>query len=297
MRNHLTNRPENTGFFKTALKIHGSATPKVIKLVLCFMFYGGVISFLGHQYPGIGLPVGPFEYGGLIMGLILVFRINSGYDRWWEARKLWGALVNQSRNLYIILSQYPQMQDSEWRNILKNYIVAWPYLIKQLLRGEKDLKAVKHLFSEEQYEKLTHVKNPPNLVSMWIAQHMQLARSLKGLDDFAFLRADEQREQMTNAQGACERILKTPMPLVMAIKSRRFILMFLLVLPFALINISVFITPWILFLVSYALLSLDQISVELQNPFSVEHLSHLPLDEICLSIEKNIEEMNAWHDA
>lgn len=292
MRNRLTNRPENSGFFKTALKIHGSATPKVIKLVLSFMCYGGVISFLGHRYPGIALPIGPFEYGGLIMGLLLVFRINSGYDRWWEARKLWGAIVNQSRNLNIILTGYQQPQDLQWTSTLQNYIVAWPYLIKQLLRGEKDLQEVKRLFTKEQYETLKHAQNPPNILSKWIAQHIHGARQSKRLDDFAFLRADEQREQITNAQGACERILKTPMPLVMAIKSRRFILLFLLVLPFAMINISVFITPWILFLVSYALLSLDQISVELQNPFFVEHLSHLPLDEICHSLEKNIKEMN-----
>jgi ion channel-forming bestrophin family protein len=295
MRNHLTNRPENTVFFKTALRIHGSATPKVIKLVMFFMFYAGMVSFLGHHYPQIGFPIGPFEYGGLIMGLILVFRINAGYDRWWEARKLWGTIVNQSRNLNIILMQYTKGEKQEWKKIMQQYLIAWPILMKVVLRGTLDIDAIKHLFSMDQLRILSQAKNPANLLSMWIAQHIQQGREMHIVDDFTFLRADEQREQMTNAQGACERILKTPMPLVMAIKSRRFILLFLLVLPFALINISVYITPWILFLVSYALLSLDQISIELQNPFSVKHLSHLPLDEICHSIEKNIIEMNEIH--
>ena len=297
MRNHLTNRPENTGFFKTALRIHGSATPKVIKLVMFFMLYAGMVSFLGHHYPQIALPIGPFEYGGLIMGLILVFRINAGYDRWWEARKLWGTIVNQSRNLNIILMQYSKGDHQEWKKTMQQYLIAWPFLIKFVLRGSLDMDTIKHLFSTDKLRLLSQAKNPANLLSMWIANHIQQARQKHLLDDFAFLRADEQREQMTNAQGACERILKTPMPLVMAIKSRRFILLFLLVLPFALINTSVYITPWILLLVSYALLSLDQISIELQNPFSVKHLSHLPLDEICHSIEKNILEMNAADDA
>jgi putative membrane protein len=225
----------------------------------------------------------------------LVFRINAGYDRWWEARKLWGAIVNQSRNLNIILMQYSRGDNQEWKKTMQQYLIAWPLLIKVCLRRHLDMEAVKHLFSTDQLRILSEVKNPANLISMWIAQHIQQARQQQFVDDFTFLRADEQREQITNAQGACERILKTPMPLVMAIKSRRFILLFLLVLPFALINISVYITPWILFLVSYALLSLDQISIELQNPFSVKHLSHLPLDEICHSIEKNIIEMNTIH--
>ena len=296
MKNRLTNRPENTAFFRTALRIHGSATPKVIRLVMFFMCYAGMVSFLGHRYPQIGLPIGPFEYGGLIMGLILVFRINAGYDRWWEARKLWGTIVNQSRNLNIILMQYSKGDNQEWKKTIQQYLIAWPILMKVVLRENLDMDVIKHLFSTDKLRILSQAKNPANLLSMWIAQHIQQAREKDIIDDFTFLRADEQREQMTNAQGACERILKTPMPLVMAIKSRRFILFFLLVLPFALINISVYITPCILFLVSYALLSLDQISIELQNPFSVKHLSHLPLDEICRTIEKNIIEMNTIHD-
>lgn len=293
MKNRLTNQPENIGFFQTALKIQGSASPKVIKVVLFFMFYAFIISVVGHFHPEIALPIGPFEYGGLIMGLILVFRINSGYDRWWEARKIWGSIVNQSRNLVIALCHYTKTEDHAWLKKTCLLVAALPYLIKMHLRGQKDIHEIKPLIDAVTYQGLVKAKSPPNVLSAWIAQELQTARDFHGLDAFGFLKADEQREQLLNAQGACERILKTPMPLVMAIKSRRFILLFLLVLPFALINVSVYLTPWVMFLVAYALLSLDQISVELQNPFSEDNLSHLPLDLICQSILSNIEELIA----
>ena len=85
------------------------------------------------------------------------------------------------------------------------------------------------------------------------------------------------------------------MPFVMAIKSRRFILLFMLILPFALIDYSVYISPIIVTMVAYALFSLDQIGVELQNPFSIDNLSHLPLNEICNTIENNITEIKKSH--
>ena len=81
------------------------------------------------------------------------------------------------------------------------------------------------------------------------------------------------------------------MPFVMAVKSRRFILFFLLMLPFALANVSSFISPLIAGIVSYAFFSLDQIGVELQNPFSEKNLSHLPLENICKTIDDNVKEI------
>lgn len=291
MSNKFVNRLEYIDFFKTALILNGSVTPKVITNVFIFMIYAILVSLLGHKYPFLALPIGPFEYGGLILGLLLVFRINAGYDRWWEARKIWGNIVNQSRNLSIIILNYTNHCESEWLYKVTNYIILLPYLIKDYLRDNSDIEWLRSRLDEKTFLKFARSVNRPNLLSLLIANELNTVRNVSQLDSFAFLRADEQREQLTNAQGACERILKTPMPFVMAVKSRRFILFFLLVLPFALINISPLITPWITFLVAYALLALDQISIELQNPFAISNLSHLPLTQICQSIEANIIEL------
>lgn len=287
----LQNQPEYQSFLKSALALKGSVTPKVMKKVSFIIIYTSLVSYLCYLFPSAILPIGPFEYGGLIMGLILVFRINAGYDRWWEARKLWGNVVNQSRNLAIILINYTNQGAQDWVIKITNMISALPYLMKDNLREQYNLQYLCHLIDIENIQQLNESQHRPMMLASLIAQQFQIARDDHGLDSFAFLHAQEQIERIIDAQGACERILKTPMPFVMAIKSRRFILFFLLMLPFALANVSLFISPLIAGIVSYALFSLDQIGIELQNPFSEQNLSHLPLDNICKTIENNIKEV------
>jgi len=285
------NQHEHSGFLKNAIAIRGSVTPKVFNKVLLVIVYSSFISYLYHFIPSISLPIGPFEYAGFMMGLILVFRVNAGYDRWWEARKIWGNVVNQSRNLAIIVSNYPNTKNTNWNIKLTNYIAALPYLMKNNLRGDASIDEIKHLVDNPLFSILEQSEHKPNVLSSILAHELNQVRLSKELDSFSFLQAEEKRALILDSQGACERILKTPMPFVMAIKSRRFIFLFLLALPFALVNISLLISPVITGLVAYALFSLDQIGIELQNPFSEERLSHLPLNDICETIEKNIIEI------
>lgn len=287
----LQNQPEYSSFLKSALALKGSVTPKVMKKVGLIVIYTCFVSYLCYLFPAAALPVGPFEYGGLIMGLILVFRINAGHDRWWEARKLWGNIVNQSRNLVIILLNYTNNEAQEWRLKTTNMISALPYLMKDNLREQTNLKYLSHLIKIDDIKELNESTHRPIKLASMLANELQIARNLHDLDSFAFLRAQEQIERLVDAQGACERILKTPMPFVMAVKSRRFILFFLLMLPFALAQVSLLISPVIAGIVSYALFSLDQIGVELQNPFSEQNLSHLPLDNICKTIHDNVNDI------
>ncbi|MFY7697306.1 MAG: bestrophin family protein [Legionella sp.] len=286
----LQNQPEYRSFLKNALALNGSITPKVMKKVGFIVIYSCLVSYLSYIFPSIVIPIGPFEYGGLIMGLILVFRINAGYDRWWEARKLWGTIVNQSRNLSLILVNYTShMETASLINIIK-LVVAWPYLIKDNLRNATHLQYLADFLNTEDIRLLTPAKNRPLRLASMIAQALQTARDNRSLDAFSFYHAQQQLSHLVDAHGACERILKTPMPFVMAVKARRFILFFLIMLPFALVNVSLFLSPLIAAIVSYAIFSLDQIGIELQNPFSESNLSHLPLDSICKTIEQNLKE-------
>lgn len=289
--NRLQNKNEYPGFLKSALAWQGSVSPKVMNKVIFIIIYTSLVSYLCYLFPSAVLPVGPFEYGGLIMGLILVFRVNAGYDRWWEARKLWGNVVNHTRNLTIILVNYTNQETHDWILKITNMISALPYLMKDNLRGQTNFQYLCHLINIDNIQKLNESKHRPMILASIIAHELQIARNNYGLDSFAFLRAQEQIERIVDAQGACERILRTPMPFVMAVKSRRFILFFLLMLPFALANVSSFLSPLIAGIVSYAIFSLDQIGLELQNPFSETNLSHLPLDTICETIDKNIKEI------
>lgn len=297
VQNQWVNRHEHPGFLQNALAISGSVTPKVFKKVILMICYSFIISLVYHFVPAIALPIGPFEYAGLILGLVLVFRVNAGYDRWWEARKIWGNVVNQSRNLAIIVLNYPKTPNKDWRSKLLHYIAALPYLMKNNLQEETSIDEIRHLVDTPTLAVLEQAKHKPNTLSSIIAYELNAAHQSKDLDSFSFLQAEEKRALILDSQGACERILKTPMPFVMAVKSRRFIFSFLLALPFALVNISILISPVITGLVAYALFSLDQIGFELQNPFSEERLSHLPLNSICETIKSNIMEIKSINDS
>lgn len=287
----MENKHEHESFFKSSFAIRGSITPKVSRNVILMVFYSAIISFLHYFHPYIALPIGPFEYAGLVMGLILVFRVNAGYDRWWEARKIWGSVVNNSRNLSIIINNYVCSTEVVSKNRLIKYIVALPFLMKNNLRNINSLAEVQELLSQELIEKLLQAENKPNILLAEIAQELNLLRTNSKLDDFAFMQAEHTRASLLDCQGAFERILKTPIPYVMAVKSRRFILLFLMALPFALVDLSEIINLLISGLVAYTLLSLDQIGIELQNPFSKTRLSHLPLDNICENIKKDLLEI------
>ncbi|MGE3919560.1 MAG: bestrophin family protein [Gammaproteobacteria bacterium] len=281
------NEYEHKYFIKNALAWKGSVTPRILLRVLVSTFYSVLILTLYHYFPQITFPFGPFELFGIVLGLLLVFRINAGHDRWWEARKIWGGIVNQSRNLaYDILSYGTNIT---WKKETLRWVIAFPYACQETLSGEKlEPSILKKYFSERELATIYNGSHIPSYINIQIAKQLNLGKKHGFFDGYVFLQLDKERADLINHIGACERILKTPMPLVYAIKLRRFILIFLLILPFALLEKAGNMTPFFALLVSYPLFSLDQIGVELQNPFSYRNLSHLPLDDICQTIEKSV---------
>jgi putative membrane protein len=234
--------------------------------------------------------VTPFQYTGVVLGLVLVFRTNTGHERWWEARKLWGGINNQSKNLVIQALNYSEglnerQRESRWRKEMVRWTVAFSFAVRESLRKEKNLDDLTDVLTELELNELKSAGHMPLFVANKIASLLHEARSRQYIDGFVFEMLEGQRILLIDHLGGCERILKTPMPLVYAIKARRFILIFLLLLPFSLIENLEFSAVFIYFLVAYPLLSLDRIGIELQNPFDTNNLSHLPLHSICHSIK------------
>ena len=128
----------------------------------------------------------------------------------------------------------------------------------------------------------------PSFVSARIAAVLASALKEEQITGFAFQQVDRDRGLLLDHVGGCERIQKTPLPLAYVVKIRQFIFLFLVSLPFALITRVGWLTPLFATLVAYPLLALDEIGAELQQPFSTASLNHLPLDEICATIERNL---------
>jgi ion channel-forming bestrophin family protein len=230
------------------------------------------------------LQVTPFEYTGAVLGLVLVFRTNAGHERWWEARKLWGGINNQTRNLIIGALNYGP-KDESWRNEIIKWGVAFSFSAKESLRNGNNFENLTDILDEQDIKDLTSSFHKPLFIANKISVLIEKARASYHIDSLVFKVLEEQRSLLIDHIGGCERILKTPMPSVYGIKTRRFIFIFLLLLPFSLIEKAGFNSVFIFFLVAYPLLSLDRIGIELQNPFDTKNLSHLPLNNICDAIK------------
>jgi putative membrane protein len=285
---------DRRGFLSEALRLQGSVTPLVAPYVIGFGLVAGVICLISAQWEiafgmRISIEVAPFEIVGAALTLVLILRTNAGYDRWWEARKLWGGIVNQSRNLAVNALSYGP-DDPSWRAQFVRWVAAFPYASRNFLRGEPAGREIAALLGDDAAEEINASAHMPSFVALRMAQDLHDACERLRMDRFAFLQIDRERAMLIDHIGACERILKSPLPLVYAIKIRRFIMLFLFVLPFALLHRlnSDWLVPLMTMFVASPLLSLDRIGVELQNPFSKANLSHLPLDEICKTIETNV---------
>jgi putative membrane protein len=289
--NSITNKAESGNFLRSSVKWRGSVSPRILRTLIILCCYSLALELLNYYWqPLPHFDVTPFEYTGVVLGMVLVFRTNAGYERWWEARKLWGGINNQSRNLVIAALNYGP-SDSAWRHDITKWTIAFAFATKESLRSGQNFTELTDLLTSQELAALKSAGHMPLYAADKIAALLRKARTdhnlINGmnLDGFGFTVMETQRSLLIDHLGACERILKTPMPLVYAIKIRRFIFMFLLLLPFSLLEKAEFNTYIVFALVAYPLLSLDRIGIELQHPFNIKSLSHLPLDTICENIK------------
>lgn len=276
-------------FWRDAFTFRGAATLRVLPSVLVFGIIAYLFVWISSNWLDVSIEVGPHEVVGALLGLLLVLRTNAGYERWWEARKLWGGIVNQSRNLGITALTYGP-DDPIWRDSIVRWTGAFGHVARASLRGERDVPTLVVLLGREEADRVTAARHMPSYVIQRVAALLNDAIRRKEMDRFAFHQADRERATLIDHIGACERILKTPLPHVYSIKIRRFIVLFLTTLPFALLHqfANSLLVPLVTMLIAYPVLGLDQIGIELQNPFSTRSLGYLPLDEIAQNIERDL---------
>jgi ion channel-forming bestrophin family protein len=263
---------------------------RVLWPVVAFFLFAELVWFVDRITPkkiDLGIGIGPYEFAGAILGSLLVLRTNSGLERWWEGRRLWGSITNQSRNLAIIvLANGPD--DPRWRRDIIGWIAAFGHVTRRSLRRQKTLSEIEELVGVENAEWIAQAEHKPTAVALKIAEKLRAARDSGSFDSSAFLRAEEQRAWLIDHVGGCERILKTPLATAYVVLIRRFIVMFLVTLPFALLRRAEWATPFVTVLVAYPILALDHIADDLQRPFSTRSINHLPLNDITTTIETNL---------
>jgi putative membrane protein len=275
-------------FWWEAFARKGDISWRILPSVVIFAVIGTIVDVVYHFYPQIAIEVGPHEVAGAFLGVLLVMRTNAGHDRWWEARKLWGGIVTRCRNLALATLAYGPAERA-WREQVVRWTAAFAHAARGHLREQKDLPELTPLLGEEEAARVRRAEHMPAYVALRIGQLLRQGCE-KGMDHFGFLQADRERAPLIEHLGGCERILRTPPAAVLTIATHRFILVYLTTLPFALLHKfdEEWLVPVVTVVAAWALLALDQVGIELQQPFRPTSLSSLPLDDLCRTIENNL---------
>lgn len=228
---------------------------------------------------------------GFVISMLLVFRTNTAYDRWWEGRKLWGNLVNSSRNLAIKLSVFIPKEDTHTRALFAELIYRFAAELKTHLRSEHTLYALDE-FEHPEIPQLNRFKHVPEQIVSTITERiiqMQKAQQISG-EQLLFI--NPELTSFMDICGSCERIKNTPIPFSYSSFIKKFILFYTLTLPVGYVfALGYFIIPVVIFIL-YALASLELIAEEIEEPFGKDE-NDLPLDRIIETIGKNVSEILA----
>jgi len=226
---------------------------------------------------------------GIVLGLFLVFRTNSSYDRWWEGRKLWGSMVNNTRNLAHKLNAFLDDEDVENRRWFAMMIPNFVFSVKEHLRKGVKLSELE-VVDETFVASLQDAKHIPNrLSSMMYIRINKLYKSNKISGDQLFL-VDKELKEFSDILGACERIRNTPIPYNYSMYIKQFMFIYLITLPMAFVTTSGYITIPIVTLVTFVLLSVELIAEEIEDPFGRD-INDLPTDELSEKIMDNVKEI------
>jgi len=226
---------------------------------------------------------------GIVLGLFLVFRTNSAYDRWWEGRRMWGGLVNSTRNFAIKLNAYLSPGDHEQREWFAGMISNFVYAAKEHLRFGVQFDQLRAV-DEKFIESLKNYKHRPNGISNMIYERINLLYKKNQLSGDQLINLDKEMKDFIDLIGACERIKYTPIPYSYTMYIKKFIFSYIITLPFGFISTFGYFTIATVMFITYILLSVELIAEEIEDPFGKD-LNDLPTDELSQKIKENVKEI------
>lgn len=230
-----------------------------------------------------------FSLLGVILSIFLVFRTNTAYDRWWEARKQWGALVNHSRNMAIYVDSMWPEDDKEIRRFMAKNISNFCLALAEHLRQGTRLDKLIYLNEDEvaYYESKNHI---PNFIALRIFQRMAEGHRRGDINEGDYINIKAQHQALLDILGACERIKKTPIPFSYAVYLKLFITAYAILLPFGLIQVFGWMTIPLAMIIFFALLGIELMGEEIEDPFGLD-CNDLPTGDIAHTIKHNVFEI------
>lgn len=258
-----------------------------VKYNIVYVFILSIIAlYLTEKYhfllPEIPLTIPVFI--GTAISILLSFKLNQSYDRWWEARKVWESIVNDSRSLVLQLQQYV-LNDNE--NTIKKMAlrqIAWCYSLGQSLRGLNPTEQLEKYLTDEELNRLQLHNNKPLALLQLHAEDLKKWKEMNQLNTFEHIQIDNTLVRLCDAQGKAERIKSTVFPVTYRMFLHFIIYLFVVTLAISLQDIGGFIEVPVLLFISAAFFLLEKTATHMQDPFE-----NKPTDTAVTAIARTIE--------
>lgn len=286
----ITYNPKD--WIKLIFEFHKSDTARrLFPTMLVVAVFTGLVVFLEDDYFHLEIKSSTVFHQilGFVLSTLLVFRINSAYDRWWEGRKNWGSLVNNTRNLQIKIETLLPEGNKRDKILLRKLISTFVFTLKNHLKGLEDSEEIRAFegFDKEEFLKMNH--KPAYMVKL-ISQHIYNLNKQGVFSDTHMLVFEEEVRSFLDITGACERIKNTPIPYSYSLFLKKIIFIYIISMPFAFAIDFGYWSILIVVFVFYAFASLELISEEIEDPFG-DDANDLPTQELSEKIKVNLGEI------
>lgn len=275
----------------------GRTLPYIWPRVLLVTALSVAATWSYHRYPWLNLKITPFTLVGVPLGIFLGFRNNSSYDRFWEGRKLWGALVNTTRSFARQLTTFVEAKEGASadeiaaieaeRARLVRIVIAYVHSFRHHLRDQDPRDGLDAALDTSDIARLEKHENVPIAILGLLGDKLADLRRRGHVHPFHAPVLEQSLVGLTDVQGACERIKTTPIPHSYTVLLHRIVGAYCTLLPFGLAQDLGWVSPFVVLVVSYALFGLDSIGDELEQPFGLD-TNDLALGAISRTIEINL---------
>ena len=246
---------------------------------------------LGHMSIPIAIPT----FLGSAISLILGFRIAQSYDRWWEARKIWGEIVNDSRTLIrqamtFIHSSTDENESKKMHEDFANTQIAFAFALGKSLRGQDPLERTEKNLSKIEIQVISKETNIPNAIIKLHAKRLKEAMDKNWVSGFEVIQIDNTITRLTDSMGKAERIKSTIFPMTYTILVEFLLYLFVLLLPLGMTDYFGYMVAPLLIVISIPFFLLEKTAIHLQNPFN-GNKTDTPVTSIAKTIEMNLNQM------
>lgn len=281
---------DKPGMFRLFFVLQGSIVPAIAPKLALIAGIGAAVAWFDAGHPELfaRVPLTPFTLLGISLSIFLGFRNNACYDRWWEARKLWGQLIHELRSLARLTNTLLAAEPETVRRTVRR-AVAFPYALAARLRGEDIVAAARPWLPAAEATALVARRNPTNGIVDALGSEYAAALRRGVIGEMLFATFDARLAAIAGIQAGCERILTTPLPFAYSLLLHRTALLFCGLLPFALVDALGWWTPLATVIIAYAFFGLDALGDELEEPFGVTQ-NDLPLHAMARTMEIDLRD-------